>query len=163
MVPPISLVLATDSRAYVGGLTDFRAGRMDEWIGLFAAAARTAAKEAARFGADLARLQSEWRTAAAPLRRDSAANTLINLLPAAPIVDAGSVESLVGCSNQAARLALAHLERCGVISTLTVGRRNRAWEAPSVFELLNDFERHLATRRGGRTQLRPAPAPPRKR
>ena len=63
----------------------------------------------------------------------------------------------MGCSNQAARLALAHLERANVVSQLTVGRRNRAWEAPAVFELLNDFERHLATRRGGKTRLRPAP------
>jgi len=87
----------------------------------------------------------------------SAQRCSCELLPAAPIVDVGTVESLVGCSNQAARLALAHLERANVVSQLTVGRRNRAWEAPAVFELLNDFERHLATRRGGKTRLRPAP------
>lgn len=157
VVPPISLVLATDSKAYVGGLTAARSGRTNEWVGLFAAAARTAANEAGRFAAQLAKLQAEWRKAAAPLRSDAAASKLIDLLPAAPIIDVGTVESLVDCSNQAARLALAHLERAKVVSQLTVGRRNRAWEAPAVFELLNDFERHLATRRGGRTQLRPAP------
>jgi Fic family protein len=157
VVPPISLVLAADSKAYVGGLTDSRAGRVDVWFGLFAAAARTAANEAGRFAAQLAQLQAQWRTAAAPLRSDSAASKLIEQLPAAPIVDAGTVEELLKCSNQAARLALAHLEKSGVISQLTVGRRNRAWEAPAVFELLNGFERHLATRRGGKTRLRPAP------
>lgn len=158
VVAPISLVLATDSKAYVGGLTDARAGRVNEWIGVFAAAARTAANEAGRFAAQLAKLREEWLRAAAPLRSDAAARKLIELLPAAPIVDVGTVESLVGCSNQAARLALAHLERAKVVSQLTVGRRNRAWEAPEVFELLDGFERHLATRRGGKTRLRPAPS-----
>jgi Fic family protein len=156
VVPPISLVLATDARSYVGGLTDFRAGRVNEWIGLFASATRTAALEATRFSAQLALLERDWRAATGPLRADSAASALISLLPAAPIIDVQTAEELVGCSNQAARLALAQLERAGVISQLTVGRRNRAWEAGAVFELLNSFERHLATRRGGRTRLRPA-------
>lgn len=157
VVPPISLVLATSSKTYIKGLTDSRHDRVSEWIALFAAAARTAANEAGRFAAHLAKLQAEWRLAAAPLRSDAAASRLIELLPGAPIVDTPMVESLVGCSNQAARLALAHLEKAGVVSQLTVGRRNRAWEAPAVFELLNSFERHLATRPGGRTRLRPAP------
>ena len=137
VVPPISLVLAAGSRAYVKGLTNFRAGGAHEWIELFARATRTAALEATRFSAQLAVLAGEWRARAAPLRKGSAANALISLLPAAPIVDVQTAQELVGCSNQAARLALAQLEKAGVISKLTVGRRNRAWEAGAVFELLN--------------------------
>lgn len=147
VVPPISLVLASDAKAYVGGLTDFRAGRSNEWIGLFAAATRTAAVEAARFSAQLSLLERKWRAAAGPMRKDSAASALISLLPAAPIIDVQTAQDLVGCSNQAARLALAQLEKCGVISQLTVGRRNRAWEAEAVFDLLNAFEKHLAAGR----------------
>lgn len=45
---------------------------------------------------------------------------------------------------------MRQLERAGVLAQLTVGRRNRAWEAPSVFALLDEFERHLAIRRGGK-------------
>ncbi|MDP1915596.1 MAG: Fic family protein [Myxococcales bacterium] len=157
VVPPVSLVLATDARAYVGGLTDFRAGRVNEWVGLFAAAARTAAMEASRFAAQLSAQEEQWRAAVGPLRPNAAASVLLRLLPGVPIIDVQTAQELVGCSNQAARLALAQLERAGVISQLTVGRRNRAWEAGAVFELLNTFERHLATRRGGTTRLRPAP------
>ncbi len=157
VVPPVSLVLATDARAYVGGLTDFRAGRVNEWVGLFAAAARTAAMEASRFAAQLAAQEEQWRVSVGPLRPNAAASVLLRLLPGVPIIDVQTAQELVGCSNQAARLALAQLERAGVISQLTVGRRNRAWEAGAVFELLNTFERHLATRRGGTTRLRPAP------
>lgn len=147
IVPPVSLVLATNSKAYVGGLTDARAGRVNDWVGTFAAATRTAAQEATRFAAQLIKLQAAWREAAAPMRRDSAANRLIDVLAGHPIIDVGTVEALLDCSNQAARLALLQLERAKVVSQLTVGRRNRAWEAPAVFELLNAFERHLATRR----------------
>jgi Fic family protein len=157
VVPPVSLVLATDARAYVGGLTDFRAGRVNEWVGLFAAAARTAAMEASRFAAQLAAQEEQWRVSVGPLRPNAAASVLLRLLPGVPVIDVQTAQELVGCSNQAARLALAQLERAGIISQLTVGRRNRAWEAGAVFELLNTFERHLATRRGGTTRLRPAP------
>lgn len=145
------------ARLIVGGLTDFRAGRVNEWVGLFAAAARTAAMEASRFASQLAELEAQWHAAVGPLRANAAASVLLRLLPGVPIIDVQTAEELVGCSNQAARLALAQLERAGVISQLTVGRRNRAWEAAAVFELLNAFERHLATRRGGTTRLRPAP------
>ena len=147
VVPPISLVLASDAKAYVGGLTDYRADRSNEWIGLFASATRTAAVEATRFSAQLSMLERKWRAAAGPTRKDSAASALISLLPAAPIIDVQTAQDLVGCSNQAARLALAQLEKCGVISQLTVGRRNRAWEAEAVFDLLNAFEKHRAAGR----------------
>lgn len=157
-VPPVSLVLATDAKAYVGGLNDFRAGRVVEWCGTFAAATRTAARSARRFADEVLQLQAHWRKAAHEPRSDSAASALVQALPAAPILDVSSAESLLGCSNQAARLALQHLERAGVVSRINVGRRNRAWEATGLFELINRFEQQLATRRGGRTRLRPAPA-----
>lgn len=162
VVPPISLVLATDAKAYVRGLTNFRRDDLEGWIALFVAATRSAAEAAARFATQLKTLRAAWLAAAGPLRKHSAALRLIELLPSAPILDVAMVEALVGCSNQAARLAVLQLENAGVLSQLTVGRRNRAWEAPAVFALLDAFERHLATRRGGRTRLRPAPARPNK-
>lgn len=159
VVPPISLVLATDAKAYVGGLTDFRAQRLNDWVGLFAAATRTAAAEAQHFAVQLERLRERWTSAAGTPRSGSAARRLIERLSASPIIDVVTVQQLLGCSDQAARVALAQLEKSKVITQVSVGRRNRAWEAGDVFELLNQFERHLATRRRGKTQLRPAPAP----
>jgi Fic family protein len=156
-VPPVSLVLATDARAYVGGLTDYRAGRVTEWIAAFAAATRWAALEAERFTSSIASLQERWRQQAGPLRSDAAALQLIEVLPATPVVDVKSTAALVGCSEQAARLAVLHLEARGVLAQLTVGRRNRAWEAVGLFDRLDEFERRLATRRGGVTRMRPAP------
>lgn len=42
VVPPISVVLATNARRYIAGLTDFRDGRIDDWIGAFADTVTTA-------------------------------------------------------------------------------------------------------------------------
>lgn len=159
-VPPISLVLATNSKAYVGGLTDFRAGRPAEWCAVFAQATREAAREARRFAEAVEALKGSWKTAAKEPRRDSAAAALIDLLPSHPIIDVGATEQLLGRSNQAARLAMQDLEAAGVLRQITAGRRNRAWEAVGLFELISDFEGHLATRKGGKTRLRPAPRTP---
>src|SRR5204863_7533443 len=35
LVPPISVVLATNARQYIAGLVDFREARVDDWIGAF--------------------------------------------------------------------------------------------------------------------------------
>ena len=156
-MPPISLILATNSKAYIGGLTSFRKGEITEWCSTFSAAARTASIEGERFAAEVEALQAQWRKAAREPRGDSAASTLISRLPAYPILDVGTAEELAGCSNQAARLALAQLEEAKVLGRVNVGKRNRVWEALGLFELIKGFEEHLATRRGGKTRLRPAP------
>lgn len=153
-VPPVSLVLATASKQYLAGLTSFRAGAIDDWCEVFADAARLAARDARIFAQHVEKLQARWRTQAHEPRAKSAASKLISALPAFPIVDVSTVETIARCSNQAARLAVAHLEAAKVVTRINVGRRHRAWEAREVFEL----EQHLATRRGGRTRMRPAPA-----
>lgn len=156
-VPPVSLILATDAKAYVRGLTDFRAGNAVEWCALFAQAARTSATEAYRFADDIEKLKSRWRDAAGNPRRDSATSALIDLLPSHPLLDVSTAEKLLGKSNQATRLAMLQLDETGVLSSISVGRRNRAWEAIGLFEVMNAFEARLASKKGGKTRLRPAP------
>ena len=142
-VPPISIVLAGNSRAYSGGLGDFRAGRVAEWCGVFAAAARTAAVGAAGFAGRVAALQRSWLERAGRPRADSSARRLVAALPAHPILDVRTVESSLGVSDEAARLAVERLEGANVLKRCNVGRRNRAWEAVGLFELLNAFEKEL--------------------
>ncbi len=156
-VPPTSLILATNSKAYVGGLTDFRRGLQTEWCAVFAQATRVAAREAGNFATEIKTLQSTWRRAVGTPRRDSAACAMIEILPSHPILDIATAEQLLKRSNQAMRLAMTTLESAGVLQQISAGRRNRAWEAVGLFELLNAFELRLATRQGGSTRLRPAP------
>lgn len=148
-VPPISLVLGANARAYVRGLVEYRTGGIAEWCGTFCAAVRTAAKEATRLANAVEDLQNRWRAAAGDPRAVSATRHIIGALPGHPILDVGTAERLAGVSNQAARLSLLALEGAGVIRRVNTGRRNRAWEAVGLFELVDSFERHL--RGPGRT------------
>lgn len=156
-VPPISLVLAGNAKAYIGGLTDFRTGREAAWCGTFAAAVRTAAAGASAFAERIARLQASWLVKAGDPRDDSAARKLIALLPSHPILDVSTTEKITGVSNQAARLTMLRLEEAGILKRVNVGKRNRAWEATGLFELLNQYEREMVTPAGSKRPGRPAP------
>ena len=156
-VPPVSLILATDSRAYVRGLTDYRDGMLDEWTGVFAAATRTAAVQARSLADRVAALQERWRERATRPRASSAADRLIAILPAYPIVDLSLTRELLRVSTPAAWGALQRLESAGVLHQITVGRRNRAYEAVGLFEVVDRFERELATPPGATKPARPTP------
>ncbi len=70
---------------------------------------------------------------------------MIQTLPARPILDAKVAAEIAGVSYEAARLAVLALEDAGVLEPMFVGRRrNRAWEAPEVVALLDNFGWELA-------------------
>ncbi len=157
-VPPISLVLATDVRGYEQGLTDYRQGEDAAWCAVFAQATRTAAGEAEDFAQRIERLQQEWLRRAGNPRRDSAARKLIAALPAHPIVDVPTTMEIAGVSDVAAGRAVDTLEQTGVLQPARRGqKRKRSWEARELFDLVNGFERDLATPPGQRRPARPAP------
>ena len=87
VLPPLSLVLATMSRDYIGGLTETRyvgppesadahAG-INRWVALFATACRRAVEDSSRFEDQVRALQTSWRERVGHTRRDSAVNLLI--------------------------------------------------------------------------------------
>ena len=156
-VPPVSLILATEAGTYVNGLTDYRRGSLDEWTGLFAAATRTAATQARTLADRVADLQQRWRVQANEPRASSAADKLISLLPAYPIVDLSLARRVLKVSDPAAWGALQRLEGAGVLHQITLGRRNRAYEAVGLFEVVDRFERELATPPGQKRPVRRAP------
>ena len=150
LVPPISLVLARDGDAYVRGLTAFRTeGGLDEWVGYFAERTLLACVEGHRLANALAALVKEWLQRAGRPRRHSAAARLLEALPGQPIVDVATAAQITGASEEAARRAVLALERAGVLAQLTVGTRNRAWEAREVFDLLDTFEDEVGTGMSG--------------
>ncbi len=157
-VPPVSLVLATNASEYIAGLTAFREGRLTEWLDAFARALRTAAKKSADLARDIAVMQAAWRERAGNPRADSSAEALIVALPAYPVITAASAAKLLDRSVQAANTALALLESAGVVKQMSLGRRNRAFEAPELLSLVNSFERELAIPDVGGRPARPAPA-----
>jgi Fic family protein len=144
-VPPLSLVLAGDSRAYIAGLTAYRDGRIEDWSLAFARAAERAAAKASELGSGLASLQGAWRERAGRPRRHSSAEVLIQLLPAYPIITLRSAAEILHRSRQAANEAIALLAQAGALRATTSARRNRAWEARELFDLVDAMERELAT------------------
>jgi len=146
VVPPVSVVLAADARRYVDGLTAFRAGDSDAWCRAFADALTLAGERAVDLGREMAVLRASWLERAGHPNRGSSARRILDGLPGHPIVSVGSASRLLGVSDEAARTALNRLERAGVLRLVTLGRRNRAWAAMEVFELLDEFDATIGAR-----------------
>ena len=150
VVPPVSLVLATRSTEYINGLTatrprNNRLDGTDSWIATFAAAVIRAVDDAEDYEQRVADLQAAWRQRLGGVRSDSAAARLIDGLPGAPVITAQTAAALVGRSRQAVNEALPRLVDAGILHQTTIGRRNRAFEAPELLDAFNDLERQLAS------------------
>jgi Fic family protein len=173
MLPPISLVLATVSASYVDGLTATRYhGRADStaaheginrWIGLFGAACRRAVENAAAFESEIEGIQQQWRADLGRVRAGSAAERLLTALPGAPVVSVATAARLIHRSFQATNEAMNRLAAAGIVRPVTVGRRNRAFEAPAIVDAFTVLERQLASPAGDTRSSpprRPVPAAP---
>ena len=156
-VPPVSALLATNAAAYVGGLTAYREGRLEEWVGTFAAAMRAAGEQARALATRLDQLQHDWWEKAGRPRRGSGAARLIGVLPAYPVLDAATVAQVLDSSMQVARLAIRPLVDAGILTQITLGKRNRAWAAKEVFAVINAFEWDIATPDDAAQPRRPSP------
>ena len=173
ILPPISLILATWPRDYVGGLTGTRyegapdseealAG-INRWIALVASACRRAAEDAGRFEEQVRALQDSWRERLRPVRRGSAADLLVSALPGAPLLTATTASDLIGRSFQATSQAIDRFVEAGILKQVTVGRRNRAFEAPELIEAFTTLERQLASPEGDTLVSEPIRRVPRRR
>lgn len=142
-LPPVSLALAADPAAYVRGLTSFRYDNPDDWYEHFSQALLTAARASREFARRVTALQTSWYEQAGRPRRDSATASLIEALPAHPVVNLRAGMAITGASDEAVLRALTRLERAGVIRQTTIGRRNRAFESVGLFALMDDLERSI--------------------
>jgi Fic family protein len=173
VIPPVSLVLATWARDYVAGLTATRyrgaAGSpaahqaVNGWVGLFAAACRRSVTDAEGYEQRIRSLQTEWRRRLGRVRAGSATELLIDALPGAPIVTVSGATELIRRSGQAVNEAIGRLAEAGVLRQITVGRRNRAFEASDLIEAFTDLERRLASPGGDTRSAPPTRAVPRRR
>lgn len=169
IVPPISLVLATQTSRYVEALTATRRMTSQErgqlqWIELFVDATARACRDSVSFASDLAELEAKNREKAGRVRRGSATDLLLEAIPALPVFTVGTAARVVRRSEVAVGHAVTRLIEAGVIRQVKVGRRNRAFEAVGLFEAFTGFERQLASpdSETARTPpVRPVPAPQR--
>ncbi len=159
VVPPISLILATRSREYLGGLQEYRFAEMTQWLVFFATVTIAAARKANGLAARVEMLLGQWLSELGNPRSDASSRRIAAQLPAEPIITVARAAELAQVSNTAADNAVRALESAGVLKRLGSKKWGRMWEAPGVFELLDGFERELATPEGEQRPARPAPRP----
>lgn len=157
-VPPVSLLLATESNYYVRGLSSYRADSPEGWYLDFALTVIRASEAARTLGRQIDELEERWLTRAGNPRRGSTARKLIEALPAQPILRIDHAIALTAASASAAHDAVNQLHATGVLKQVSVGRRNRAFEAVGLLSLVDEFERELAVPEpGARKPIRPVP------
>lgn len=154
-LPPISLSLATHAEAYIGTLTAFRydgpptsskaRAAANPWLEMFATACSHAVDEVGRLSQTIAKLRTEWHGRVAPVRSNSTVRLLLDLLPAAPVLTADGAAKLTQRSLQSANEALGRLVEAGILKQVTVGRRNRAFEATELIDAFTLLERRFAS------------------
>jgi Fic family protein len=158
VLPPISLVLATWAKDYVGGLAATRyrgpatgkeaqAG-LNLWVERFAGACVRAVRDAASFEQRVGGIQEEWRAKLVRVRRDSATDLLLKSIVGTPVLTVREAAEFIGRSYPQTNEAVQRLVSAGILTQVTVGRRNRAFEAPAIIDAFTDLERQLASPAG---------------
>lgn len=171
VLPPVSLVLATRAADYIGGLTGYRyegeASSLEAhdganlWIASFAAACVRAVGDAVEFEERCKLIQTAWRSRLGRIRAGSSTDLLVRTLPGMPVVSVNSATAALGRSKPQVNEAVARLVDAGILSQITVGRRNRAFEAIEIIDAFASLERQLASPEGDTRvspPVRPVPA-----
>lgn len=174
VLPPISLILATWSDDYIGGLTGTRYlgdpssaaahQGLNRWIALFAAACSRAVGDARSYEDRVRALEENWRARLGQVRRGSAVDLLLAALPGAPILTVGSAAELIGRTFPAANNAISRLVQAEILREARLGRRHyRAFEARELIDAFTDLERRLASPEGDTRISPPARITPQRR
>jgi Fic family protein len=145
-IPPVSLVLATEPKAYVGGLGAYSQGRVGVWCERFAAATVRAAGEAEQLATAVEDLQGRWLERLGKPRSDAAVHDIVRELPAHPVIDVAAGRRLTGKSHVAVGNAIKQLVAAGVLVPLNEKKWGRVWECDELLELVTDLERSVSTR-----------------
>jgi Fic family protein len=143
-VPPISIVLASAKKRYISGLTAYRGDGVSEWISYFAAASARAAELGKTYLTAIEELKNQWRVQLAALpsapRADAAAWSVIDILPANPMVSSAVAAAATGRARSQIYQAIEQLQAAGVLVPLSESRRNQSWEAVGLIDLIEGME-----------------------
>ena len=153
VLPPVSLILATKADQYVQALDGTRVDGPDiaqlAWVQLLLSAIGRACRDAELFAGELVDLEGTSRAKLGRVRANSATDLLVAALPSLPVFSVTTAAAHIGRTFQATSDAVERLREANVVRQVTLGRRNRAFEAVGLFEAFTGFERMLA-QPGGR-------------
>jgi len=170
-LPPVSLVLATWSASYIEGLTATRyrgspnaraaVDGVNHWIEIVAGACERSVVDVSNYEREVAALEAAWRLRLGPVRANSALDVLLTMLPGAPVLTVERAAKLLGRTFKPAAAAIERCVDAGILRQVTVGRRNRAYEAPDVIAAFTALERRLASPDGDTRSSEPVRPVPR--
>ena len=173
VLPPVSLILATWAQDYIDGLTASRyrgpvtskeaSEGINLWIGRFATACKRAVDDATSFEHEARTIEASWRDRLGRVRARSAADLLLGVLVGAPVVTVNSASEMLGRSFIQTNEAIQRLVEAGILKQVTVGRRNRAFEAPEIIAAFTVLERQLASPEGDTRKSEPVRTVPRRK
>ena len=143
VVVPLASALVAHRERYFDALNAYRAGDLRPLIVTFATSAKTAATESRATAEHLAGIPAEWRNLAGPVRRNSATDKLLQLLPSTPIVSSDDVASLDDAPRSSVFAAIKRLHDAGVLRPLTDRKRDQVWGASLVLAELDDLGRRI--------------------
>lgn len=144
-LPPISLVLSSQPKIYVGGLGAYSQGKVSLWCERFAHAGARAALDAEILAQEIEGLQAEWLERLGHPRRDAAIREIVSALPAQPVIDVAGAQRLTGKSHVAVGGAIAQLQEAGVLQKLNERKWGRVWECGELLTLVDAFEKRVST------------------
>ena len=156
VLPPVSLILATRTDAYMAGLaatryvgppdSDDAQQGLDTWVGTFAAACTRAATDALAFEQRIADLQSAWRERLGTIRRNSATDSLVAALPGSPVTSLAALTSRLNRSLPRVTEAVNRFVKAEILREVNAGRqRGQIYEAVEVIDAFTSLERGLAS------------------
>ena len=158
-VPPISLVLATWSDDYISGLNTFRHLHLANsperslaahtWLRTFAGATLRACRDAENYASRIDAVIDQWRSCLGTIRKGSALDLLIDVLPGVPLLTVDSAAGLISRSDVATGAAINRLVATEILTQRNLGKqRYRIFEAPAILDLFASLERALASPTG---------------
>lgn len=172
VLPPVSLILATWAKDYVGGLmaSRYRGSAnspqahqgINLWVARFAGACQRAVSDAASFEQRAQEIETGWRERLGRIRARSSTDLLIRVLIGAPVITANSAAELIGRSFPQANTAIERLVNADILRQINVGRRNRAFEAREIIDAFATLERQLASPGGDTRTSKPVRRVPRR-
>jgi len=133
------------------------------WVGRFAGACTRSVQDAMAFEARAAELEASWRQRLGSVRASSATDRLLRILPGAPILTVDGAAKLIGRTFNPANEAIHRLVESGILRQVTIGRRNRAYEAPEIIAAFTALERQLASPEGNTRTSKPVRRVPERR
>ena len=136
---PISAGLLVHTERYFEALGSFRAGDAGPIVSEFAQASRIAATTGSRLVDNLVEQLEESRAKMTGLRSDAAAWKVLPTLIGQPAVNSKYLMSKLGLGEMAAQRALDALTDRGVLVETSGRDRNRVWQHPGVFEVLDGY------------------------